>query len=67
MGTRPSSSTSELEDVRPGETELERRLRDLQWPEPPPDSRERVLAALRARLDAAQSGAPEPWYARRAS
>jgi hypothetical protein len=66
VGIRLSLFTAELEETQRGETELERRLRDLKWPEPPPESRERLLAALRARLDS-QGTASEPWHARRAS
>jgi hypothetical protein len=40
--------------IEPGqeqETELQRRLRRLNWPEPPPGARERGFESLRTHLD----------------
>jgi hypothetical protein len=58
----------ELEDRQRNETELERRLRELRWPQPSAQVRKRVLTRVRARLDAVQAEAPQRWdVARRAS
>ena len=35
--------------------DLERRLRDMQWPAPPPDVRERALADFQARIEKLRS------------
>jgi hypothetical protein len=41
---------TEIKDAEEPETELQRRLRSLDWPEPPPGARERGLEALRPHL-----------------
>jgi hypothetical protein len=60
VASRPSPLVGELEDRQRNETELERRLRELRWPQP--------SAQVRKRLDAVQAEAPQRWdVARRAS
>jgi hypothetical protein len=47
------------EDI-PTDDELARRLRELDWPEPPPGLRERSLEEFQRRVAAEDAGEPDP-------